>query len=89
MGNEDPAECILKRIRNKEGKAMTRKKARNLLLEMSRRIYLQQHGSLKGFGEVAKFYRDSWRHKDYKSTGGYKKAWNSEIMVALRKSVGM
>ena len=59
------------------------------MMELSRRIYLNQNGSLKGFGKIAEFYNDNWRHKDYKSTGGYKNAWNSEIMVQLRKSVGM
>lgn len=68
---------------------MTRKRARHLLLEMSRRLYMQEHGTLKGFGKVAKHYSDSWRHANYSITGGYKAAWNSEIMVALRKAVDM
>lgn len=68
---------------------MTRKKARKLMRELSRRLYLQQHGTLKGFGKIDKFYDDSWRHKDYRVTGGYKAAWNLDIMVDLRKSVGM
>lgn len=68
---------------------MKRKRARHLLLEVARRVYLGQHGTLKGFGKVAKFYRDEWRHLDYTATGGYKAAWNCEAMAALRKSVGM
>ena len=68
---------------------MTRKRARHLLLEVSRRAYLKQYGSLKGWGKIAKHYRDDWRHKDYTATGGYKNAWNSEIMTLLRESVGM
>lgn len=68
---------------------MTRKKARHLLMEFARRIYMQEHGTLKGFGKIAKHYSDSWRHENYAVTGGYKAAWNSEIMVQLRKSVGM
>ena len=68
---------------------MSRKRARHLMLECSRRIYLNYYGTLKGFGKTARFYGDNWRHSDYKSTGGYKAAWNSEIMQELRKSVGM
>lgn len=68
---------------------MTRKKARHLNLELCRRLYLKEHGNLKGFGKIAKFYSDSWRHKDYSKTGGYKAAWNNEVMVTLRKSVEM
>ena len=68
---------------------MNRKRARHLLLEVSRRLYLKEHGNLKGFGKIAKFYNDDWRHTDYKVTGGYKAAWNNEIMVRLRESVGM
>ena len=59
---------------------MTRKRARHLMLELSRRIQLVQCGNLKGFGKIARFYDDNWRHIDYKSTGGYKSAWNSEII---------
>ena len=68
---------------------MTRKKARKLMTELSRRIYLENHGTLKGFGKVSKFYNDNWRHIDYSKTGGYKKAWNNDIMVQLRQSFGM
>lgn len=68
---------------------MSRKRARHLLLELSRRLYLKEHGNLKGFGKIAKFYNDDWRHKDYKTTGGYKKAWNSDLMVQLRATLGM
>ena len=68
---------------------MTRRKARHLSIELCRRLYMNEHGNLKGFGKVARHYSDSWRHKDYATTGGYKAAWESEIMVMLRKSVGM
>ena len=68
---------------------MTRKKARKLTMELSRRIYLDSHGTLKGFGKVSKLYNDDWRHKDYSVTGGYKKGWNNDIMVQLRQSFGM
>lgn len=68
---------------------MKRKRARGLLLELCRRMYLKEHGTLKGFGKVAKYYRDEWRHKDYRITGGYKKAWNHDYMVTLRKACGM
>lgn len=68
---------------------MTRKRARHLLLEMSRRLYMQEHGNLKGFGKVARHYSDSWRHANYATTGGYRAAWDSEIMTTLRRSVGM
>lgn len=68
---------------------MNRKRARHLMLELSRRIHIERYGSCKGFGETAKFYRDEWRHLDYTKTGGYKTAWNSNIMVAIRKSVNM
>ena len=68
---------------------MTRKRARHLLLEMSRRVYLKEHGTLKGFGKIAKHYNDDWRHINYATTGGYKKSWNSELMVLVREYVGM
>lgn len=68
---------------------MNRKRARHLLLELSRRLYLAEHGNLKGFGKVARFYNDDWRHTDYKVTGGYKAAWNSDIMMKLRRSLDM
>jgi len=70
---------------------MTRRRARHLMLEISRRLYLQEHGNLKGFGktQIYKFYNDDWRHRDYSVTRGYKNAWNSECMLMLRKAVGM
>lgn len=67
---------------------MTRKKASRLFMEMSRRIHLEYHGSLQGFGKVASFYRRSWR-PDVKQVGGYKAAWNSDIVVQIRNTVGM
>lgn len=68
---------------------MTRKKARHLNMELCRRLYEREHGTLKGFGIIAKWYSDSWRHTDYSKTGGYKATWNNDVMVQLRKSVGM
>lgn len=68
---------------------MRRKRARGLILELCRRLYLKEHGTLKGFGKVAKHYRDDWRHRDYNLTGGYKKAWNCEQIKFIRKEVGM
>lgn len=68
---------------------MTRKRARHLLLEMSRRLYLKEHGNLKGFGKIARHYNDRWRHRDYRTTGGYKVSWNSDMMKLLRDMVGM
>lgn len=67
---------------------MKREKARKLMLEVSRRLYLQDHGTTKGFGRIAKFYRAGWM-PDNKVTGGYKNAWNSKIMKELRELTGM
>lgn len=68
---------------------MTRKRARHLMTEFSRRVYLKENGTLKGFGRSAKYYRDDWRHLNYAETGGYKSAWNSDVMVRLREMYGM
>lgn len=67
---------------------MTRKKMKNLMMEISRRIYLDQHGTLKGWGKTARFYNSDWYPK-VEQFGGYKAAWNSKVMLDLRKSVGM
>lgn len=67
---------------------MTRKHARKLMLELSRRIYLQQNSTLKGFGKIASFYRSNWR-SDARKLGGYKAIWENEFMRELRDSVGM
>lgn len=64
---------------------MNRKRAGHLMLELSRRIYLDYNGTLKGFGKVAQHYRDEYRHTDYSKTGGYKVSWESEIMKKLRE----
>ena len=58
------------------------------MMEFSRRIYLKHHGNLKGFGKIAKFYRDGWR-PDVRTIGGYKGMWNSDVMLTLRKTIGM
>ncbi len=57
---------------------MNRKKARGKMLDFARRVYLYEHGNLKGFGAVAKFYRDEWR-PDFEglkrwNISGYKEA---------------
>lgn len=70
---------------------MTRKKARHLLLEMMRRQYLQEHGTLQGFGKVARFYGRSWR-PDLSGDAlirSYRGAWEWDVMQILRKRVGM
>lgn len=67
---------------------MKRKKMSKLMCELARRVTLNTHGTLKGFGKSAKFYRDEWR-PNLQKFGGYKGAWESEFMVELRKSVGM
>lgn len=67
---------------------MSRKRARHLFLELARKIQVDQKKSLKGFGKTARFYDDNWRPKVHE-LGGYKGAWNSEIIQDLRKSVGM
>lgn len=66
---------------------MSRKKARHLYLELSRRI-LTQSDCEKKIGEVLKFYNRNWK-PDLRKFGGYKATWNSEPMLSLRKSVGM
>ena len=57
-------------------------------MELSRRMYLQRYGGLKGWGEDAKFYDRNWK-PDINKLGGYKSAWESEIIRELRKSCGM
>ena len=72
------------------GKTMTRKRARHLLMELARRIYLEKHGTLRGFGKTASFYRDSWKPGEgINRFGGYKGAWENEIIREMRKSCGM
>lgn len=69
---------------------MTRKRARHLLMELARRIYLEKHGTLRGFGKTASFYRDSWKPGEgINRFGGYKGAWENEIIREIRKSCGM
>ena len=68
---------------------MKRKKARHLIMELARRIYFDTYGTYKGFGKRAKHYRDDYRQKDHILTGGYKKAWNHELIIELRKKYGM
>lgn len=72
---------------------MTQKKARHLFLELSRRVYLEHHGTLKGFGKAARYYRRNWHPiwytaKVYGITS-YADAWNSSTMAAIRQTVGM
>lgn len=58
------------------------------MVEMVRRMYLKEHGTLKGFGKTASFYRGNWR-PNVNGFGGYKASWESKVMQDLRKSVGM
>lgn len=69
---------------------MTQKKARHLMMELSRRLYIEQKGTLKGFGKVSKFYNDKWSPR-FGSYGvySYDDVWNNETITAIRKSVGM
>lgn len=68
---------------------MNRKRARHLVLELARRVYQKENGTLKGFGYIARHYRDEYRHLDYGKTGGYKAAWNHPYMKDLREMYGM
>ena len=72
---------------------MTQKKARHLAMELSRRIYLGTHGTLKGFGKISRHYSDRWHLKfdvlgEY-NINSYHDAWNAPIMQQLRKLYGM
>ena len=67
---------------------MKRDKMRHLMMELCRRMYLQRHGSLKGWGKDAKFYNRNWM-PDVNKFGGYKATWESKVMRDLRNSVGM
>ena len=67
---------------------MKRDKLRRLFTEIARRSYEQNNGTLKGFGKVAKFYDRNWR-PNVESFGGYKGAWNSEVVKNIRQSVQM
>ena len=70
---------------------MNRKTLRHKFLELSRRIYFDNHKTYKGFGKIAKFYGENWYPvlKEIQNFGGYKACWNSEIIRQLRDSVGM
>lgn len=71
---------------------MTRKKASHLMMELMRRIQLEQKGTLKGFGKTANFYRDwkpSFEHVRQNGVNSYKDAWECEPIKAIRASVGM
>lgn len=67
---------------------MNRKRARHLFLELARRNYLEYYGSLKGFGNVAKFYRNEWK-PDITKIGGYKASWEYPVVKELRKHFNM
>ena len=64
---------------------MKKNRARKTMLEVARRVHLSQHGSLKGFGETAKFYRRDWKVNGC----SYKEAMEFEALKELMKSVGM
>ena len=67
---------------------MNRKRARHLFMELARRNYLEYYGSLKGFGKVAKFYRDEWRPDIY-IIGSYKSAWEHQAIKGMRNLYNM
>lgn len=67
---------------------MNRRTARHLMLELMRRVYLDQHKTLKGFGKTAKFYDRNWKPK-VNEVGGYKAAWESDLLKTLRTVNGM
>ena len=60
---------------------MSRKKLRQLVIECTRRAYMNRYGTLSGFGEVARFYNDDFfkgiRREEY---------WRT---FPLRRKVGM
>ena len=62
---------------------MNRKRARHLFMELARRNYLKYYGSLKGFGKVAKFYREEWR-PDVSKIGSYKACWEYPTIKEIR-----
>ena len=70
---------------------MSRKRMRHLLLEVSRRLHFEQHKTYEGFGKTAKFYGENWRpvYEEIQKLGGYKAAWNNDVVKQLRNSVGM
>lgn len=70
---------------------MSRKRTRNLFRELARRIYFDQHKTYEGFGGIAKFYGENWRplYEEIQKLGGYKAAWDSDVVKDLRNSVGM
>lgn len=71
-------------------KDMTQKKARHMMMEVSRRIYMNANGTLKGFGKISRFYNDQWKPRfGEMGINSYDDAWNMDAMVALRKTVGM
>lgn len=43
---------------------MTRKRERHIMLEVARQLYLQQYGTLKGFGKIAINYNSDKRWRD-------------------------
>lgn len=67
---------------------MNRKRARHLFMELARRNYLDYYGSLKGFGKVAKFYRDEWK-PDISIIGSYKSAWEHSTVKEMRSLYNM
>jgi hypothetical protein len=57
-------------------------------MELARRVYLETHGNLKGFGKIARFYRKDWK-PDVAYRGGYKSVWNTLAMKYVRMLYGM
>ena len=66
---------------------MSRKRANHLMLELTRRIYMQKNGNLKGFGKLRAF-KAYWKFYNM-PTCGYKAVWDSEELLKVRRSVGM
>ena len=75
---------------------MTKRKFFKLRRELCRRIWLQQKGSLKGFGKSEKAMRglapDFEKARTFpgmENVRGYADVWNCEAFRVLRETVGM
>ena len=60
------------------------------MMNLARIMYLEQKGTLKGFGKTAKFYGRNWRPnmERIQRYGGYKNLWNGDLMRDLRAACG-
>lgn len=70
---------------------MNRKTMRHKMLELSRRIYFDNHKTYEGFGKISCFYNGDWHPKyvEIQKFGGYKACWDSDVIRKLRNLVGM